>query len=44
MVESLWVDNGEKMSGSTVAVPYNNWLLVGNVMDDYFLIIENDDF
>ena len=43
MVESLWVDNGEKMSGSTVAVPYNNWLLVGNVMDDYFLIIENDD-
>ena len=43
LVESLWVDNGEKMSGSTVAVPYNNWLLVGNVMDDHFLIIENDD-
>ena len=39
-VESYWVDNGEKMSGATVAVPYNDWLLVGNVMDDHFLIIE----
>ena len=39
-VESYWIDNGEKMSGATVAVPYNDWLLVGNVMDDHFLIIE----
>ena len=43
-VESLWVDNGERMSGSTVAVPFNNWLIVGNVMDNHFLIIENDNF
>lgn len=40
LVESVWVDNGEKMSGATVAVPYNDWLLVGNVMDDHFLILE----
>ena len=38
-VESYWVDNGEKMSGATVAVPYMDKLLVGNVMDDHFLIL-----
>lgn len=39
-VESIWVDDGEKMSGATVAVPYQDWVLVGNVMDDHFLILE----
>ena len=38
-VESYWVDKGEKMSGATVAVPYQDRILVGNVMDDHFLIL-----
>lgn len=39
-VESVWVDNGENMSGATVAVPYKDGILTGNVMDNHFLILE----
>ena len=40
-VKSIWTDNGERMSGGTVAVPYPGGILAGNVMDDHFLILEN---
>lgn len=40
VTQSWWVDNGEIMSGATVAVPYKEWVLVGNVMDKHFVILQ----
>ena len=39
-VESIWVDTGNNMSGSTVAIPFSGGILTGNVMDNHFLILE----
>lgn len=39
-VESIYTEDGSIMSGSTVAAPYGNLLLVGNVMDKEFLILK----
>ncbi|MDW3191776.1 MAG: SMP-30/gluconolactonase/LRE family protein [Cytophagales bacterium] len=41
-VESIYLEEGAKMSGATVAVPYNNLIFVGNVMDDHFLVLQRD--
>jgi hypothetical protein len=30
------------MSGSTVAAPFENLILMGNVMDEYFLVLEKN--
>ncbi len=38
--ESVWVDTGEIMSASTVAVPFGDYLFVGNVMDQKALILK----
>lgn len=40
-VETLFLDDGTKISASSVAAPYKNLVLVGNVMDDHFLILKN---
>ncbi len=42
-VEKIYVENGSTMSGSTVAVPFQNLILTGNVMDDKFLILKNEN-
>ena len=39
-VETLFLDDGNKVSASSVAAPYNDMILVGNVMDDHFLVLE----
>ena len=39
-LETVYLENGEEMSGSTVAAPFGNLILMGNVMDDHFLILE----
>lgn len=41
-VEKIYTENGDEMSGSTVAAPFENLLLMGNVMDDAILILERD--
>jgi arylesterase/paraoxonase len=38
-VTSVYVENGERMSGSSVAVPWGNLIFVGNVMDSEFLVL-----
>ena len=42
-VDTVYLENGEEMSGSTVAAPFNNLLLVGNVFDKHFLILESSN-
>lgn len=39
-VEKMYVENGSTMSGSSVAVPFSNFLLAGNVKDKRFLILK----
>lgn len=38
-IESVWVDSGETMSASTVAVPFGEYLFVGNVMDQKAIVL-----
>ncbi|MDU8885387.1 hypothetical protein RXV94_04385 [Yeosuana sp. MJ-SS3] len=42
-VETIYLDDGSTMSASTVAAPFGDLLLVGNVMDDKFLILLNQN-
>lgn len=39
-IEQIYVDDGQEMSGATVATPFGNLIFAGNVMDDKFLILE----
>ena len=39
-VESIYLEDGSSMSGATVAVPYDNLIFLGNVMDDHFLVLQ----
>ena len=39
-VESIFLDDGSNMSGSSVATSYKNYIFVGNVMDNHFLILK----
>ena len=39
-IEQIYIEDGNTMSGSTVAAPFGNLILTGNVMDEYFLILE----
>lgn len=41
-VEKIYIENGEDMSGSTVAAIFGNLIFAGNVMDDKFLILERN--
>ena len=40
-VETIMLDDGAKVSATSVAAPYQNLVLVGNVMDDHFLVLKN---
>ncbi|WP_170837127.1 SMP-30/gluconolactonase/LRE family protein [Aquimarina amphilecti] len=40
VIEQKYTNDGKTMSGSTVAAPYNDLILMGNVMDDHFLILK----
>lgn len=39
-IETIYLDDGKTMSASTVAAPFGNLILTGNVMDDEFLILK----
>lgn len=39
-VESVFTDIGDKVSGSSVAVPWGDYLFIGNVMDSKILILK----
>lgn len=39
-VETVYMEDGSEMSASTVAAPFGNLLLTGNVMDNEFLILK----
>lgn len=39
-VEKIYVEDGETMSAASVAAVFGNLLLVGNVMDDHFLVMD----
>ena len=39
-IEQIYMEDGKRMSGSTVAAPFNNLILTGNVMDNHFLILK----
>jgi arylesterase/paraoxonase len=38
--EKIYLEKGQAMSGSTVAAPFGNLILMGNVMDDHFLVLK----
>lgn len=42
-IESIYLEEGKTMSASTVAAPFGDYLLTGNVMDDSFLILKYKD-
>lgn len=42
-IEELFLNDGQVYSGSTVAAPYRNTLLVGSVFEPSFLILHRDD-
>ncbi|MDH5413757.1 MAG: SMP-30/gluconolactonase/LRE family protein [Flavobacteriaceae bacterium] len=39
-IEQIYMDDGSTMSASTVAAPFQNLILTGNVMDDKFLVLK----
>ena len=41
-VETIYLEKGEEMSGSTVAAPFENLILMGNVMDKHFVILKKN--
>jgi len=41
-IEKIYVDDGKAMSASTVAAPYKNLIITGNVMDSHFLVLKRD--
>lgn len=41
-IEQIYMEDGKKMSGSTVAAPFGNLILTGNVMDTHFLILKRN--
>ncbi len=42
-VETVYMEDGTVMSASTVAAPFGNLIITGNVMDDKFLILKRND-
>ena len=42
-VEKIYVDDGSTMSSSSVAAPFGNLIITGNVMDDKFLILKRNN-
>ncbi len=42
LVKKIYVEDGNRMSGSSVATPFDDLILTGNVMDDKFLILQTN--
>ena len=43
-IDQIYMEDGTEMSASTVAVPFKNFILLGNVMDSHFLILERSTY
>ncbi len=43
IIETVYLEDGKVMSASTVAAPFGNLILFGNVMDDAFLILKRNN-
>jgi arylesterase/paraoxonase len=41
-IDQIYMEDGTNMSASTVAAPFGNLILTGNVMDNHFLILEKN--
>lgn len=41
-IEQIYMNDGSEMSGTTVAIPYKDIILTGNVMDEHFLILKTN--
>ena len=39
-IEVVYLNDGKQMSGSTVAAPYKDVVIAGNVMDSHFLVVK----
>ncbi len=39
-IQSVWIDTGETMSASTVAIPFGYYLFIGNVMDEKMVVLK----
>ena len=37
---TVWLDKGETMSASSVAIPFGEYLFLGNVMDSKMLVLK----
>lgn len=42
-IETVYLEDGKAMSASTVAAPFGDLLITGNVMDDAFLILKRNN-
>ncbi|MBT8298537.1 MAG: hypothetical protein KJO52_09400, partial [Maribacter sp.] len=42
-IETVYLEDGAKMSASSVAAPFGDYLLTGNVKDNAFLILKYRD-
>jgi arylesterase/paraoxonase len=41
-VRSVWTDPGNQLSGASVAVPFGDYLFIGNVMDTKVLVLKKN--
>jgi arylesterase/paraoxonase len=41
-VEQVYLDDGTAMAAASVAAPYKDYIFLGNVMDDYFLVLKRN--
>ncbi|MCS5490628.1 SMP-30/gluconolactonase/LRE family protein [Algoriphagus limi] len=39
-IESVWLDDGKTLSATSVAIPFGDYLFLGNVMDSKFLVLK----
>jgi len=42
-VQKVYVDDGQVMSGASVAAPFGDLILAGNVMDKTFLVLKSNE-
>ena len=41
-IEPIYLEDGTSMSGATVAAPFGDYILTGNVMDKHFLVLKRN--
>lgn len=41
-IEQIYLDDGTAMAAASVAAPYKDYIFLGNVMDDHFLVLKRN--